>query len=275
MRQDALAPQRRDEGIDVSVVVVVGEARAATDILRLEEASGMQGNIGEGPIAVVAQQGALHGNQPDQAAIHDEDVFPSVVVEIEKPVPPSDKLAGGRAHPGLIRHILKRASRLARIMVEPVVVRIGDKQVLPSVIVVVGEDRPHGRRRFTVLPISDVKIGSRIREGAIPVVVVEITRHSVVGNIDIGPAIVVVVSDCYSHRPARLAIDTRLLRHIREGTIPVVMEQPVGLRGIGKRPRVLVGGVILPVVRIELQIVSDKQIQPPVTVIVKKCSAGA
>ena len=105
VQQDAFAAQHHDEGVHVAVVVVIAKAGAAPDFLELEIVARLRGHIGERRVAVIAEQGIFHGNQPVQAAVHDEQILPPVVVVIVKAVAPCHVLAGNRRHARLHRGV--------------------------------------------------------------------------------------------------------------------------------------------------------------------------
>ena len=99
----------------------------------------------------------------------------------------------------------------------------GDKQIEAPVVVIIekaGGDRPAARRHPC--------LGGDIRKCAVTIIVVE-NVFPEVGHIDIGIAVVVVVSDGHTHPVIALVYVCQacLLGDIREAAIPILTIQPV------------------------------------------------
>ena len=108
---------------------------------------------------------------------------------------------------------------------------VGDEEVDQAVVVHVAEIRAHrGERRVR----HDLSL--TVGEGAVAVVVVELVgRAEVVGHVEIGPAVVVVVPP-RGGMTAGFAGDAGAVGHVREGAVAVVVKQITALP-VGCRPR--------------------------------------
>ena len=65
----------------------------------------------------------------------------------------------------------------------------GDEQVEPPIVVVVPEPA-----REAVLRLGDAELGGHVGEGAVAVVAVEAIRRGHVGDIEVGPAVAIVIA---------------------------------------------------------------------------------
>ena len=78
----------------------------------------------------------------------------------------------------------------------------------------------------------------------------------------------------YSHGSANIRADARLLRHICEGPVAVVMEQHVGLACVVERSRIVVRSVERTVFWIELDVAAHvNRSRQPSLVVVEPCGA--
>src|SRR5581483_258282 len=75
-------PQVHDESINSSVVVVIGEARAARDGLHIQHGTCTSRNIDELPISHSAKYRVLLRDEVNQPAVENQDVEQTVVVEV-------------------------------------------------------------------------------------------------------------------------------------------------------------------------------------------------
>ena len=113
---------------------------------------------------------------------------------------------------------------------------MGDKQVGPAIAVVVAKGRTGRPAGINAQPCLIGYIG----EGAI--VIVAVKGHSAkAGDQQIGPAVVVVVSDGRSHGPAGIA-DSGLFGHIGKGAVVVVVVKRAPRFAAGQR-HVDAGGI--------------------------------
>jgi hypothetical protein len=110
-------------------------------------------------------------------------------------------------------------------MVEIVVYVAGDKQVEPTIAVVVAE-------RSARRPVAQSYPGflGNVGESAIVIIVIEAILAEI-GYVQVGPSVVVVIADGNPETPAVIG-NPGLLSNISEGAIMIVMEQS-GMRRRG------------------------------------------
>src|SRR5208337_4985196 len=117
----------------------------------------------------------------------------------------------------------------ARVVEKAVVAHVGNEDVLPAIIVVIAEDGVHGGGSLAVGAKGYVHILSDVGERAVVVVMVEVAVHGVVGDVDVRPAVVVVVARRQTHGPSQRVIDARLVGYVGKRPIAVVVEEAVGV----------------------------------------------
>ena len=152
--------------------------------------------------------------------------------------PPRGSGAGARAEIKRVVHHLRRRGGIAGRNLAPgagvghaalvLGVRagrhVGDEQVDAPVVVHVAEVGAH---RIVGQPGHG--LAGRLRERAIAIVVIEAVGSGVVvGNVEIGPAVIVVIPPRGRVREA-LAADAGLIRHVGERAIAVVVEKVAAL----------------------------------------------
>src|SRR5258708_456298 len=176
-----------DDDLDGTVVIDVAERRAAPGVQLLESRAGAAGNIVERSVAVVAVENhripVSHGGiQPihlgENMTGHEKQVFPAVIIEIEKAAAPPDvaRVARQSSRRG---DIVKLA--VAAIMVESLALigKIRAENVEPAVAVIVGGRDAHAGHRLAVLVIGDAAKQGLFRER--PLALVDTVESGVAG----------------------------------------------------------------------------------------------
>src|SRR5438093_726934 len=129
-----------------------------------------------------------------------------------------------------------------------------------------------------------IRYGSRTRKQpfvdkpAVAMVDPELVRRAVVGDVQIQPAVAVVVAGRDAEPVAKRSRDAGSLRDVDEPSVTVVPEQPVGHRTKGARAAVVAraGRVVAQLVggQREVDVARDKEIEMAVAVGVDERSAG-
>src|SRR5882762_9386522 len=101
-----------------------------------------------------------------------EDVWPPVVVEIEKSDPPTHEL-GIASHSVRLRQIIKRPVPVVPVEIRGVVDEVRLHQVEPAIAVEVSGGRTHARLFPAVLAISYARFHGHIGEDTIAIVSIE------------------------------------------------------------------------------------------------------
>ena len=128
---------------------------------------------------------------------------------------------------------------------------------------------------FSAAPDSDAFVGER----AIAPVDPQLVGGRVVGDVEIEPAVAVVVADRYAKPGAVGSGDARGLGDVGEPALPVVAVQPVGHRPVGARPAVVARAervrTDLVVGHGKVEVIGDEEIEVAVPIVVEERGARA
>ena len=138
-------------------------------------------------------------------AVGEKDIFPAVVVEVEKYGAESQILPVGTEAGGEAR-VVKSAVAVVLVQGGELVREVSSHNVEPTISVIVSHPDTHAGHRCTVLVEGTAGWDSNFAECAVMIVVVEQTWRSIASDIDVRPAIVVEVGcggthSVRSHRP--------------------------------------------------------------------------
>src|SRR5208337_3821563 len=124
--------------------------------------------------------------------------------------------------------------------------------------------RAHRRSVLSVLSIRDTEFSSHFFKRAVALVVEEKILGLIVGDIDVGISIAVVVCRRDAHGAAFVGADSGLIAHVGKCSVAVIVVETVRLGGVVKWTGIIVGGVVVAILGIELHITADKQIDTAV-----------
>src|SRR6185369_11040668 len=181
----------------------------------------------------------------------------------------------GAGKAGLVADFVEKA--LAVIL--PDVVRgplkIGDVQIEPAVVIEISQRDAHGRHGDALSGKGHAAVQSDFPEGAVVLVVVEVSAEPVVGDEQVGPTIVVVVAGAYGKIFAFGLVDFGLDTNVGEGPVAVIVIERVRTAAIrtGRATALHSAQVaIAPVAHVN--VTADVKIEASVTVIIKEGGAG-
>src|SRR5689334_2118703 len=217
-------------------------------------------------------------------SIHQEQVRPAVVIEIKKHCTPPEILRVG-AETGGKSHVRKRAVSVVVVESGGVVGKVRFENVRTSIAIVVGNGGAHARLFAPVLIEGNSAEDGCIGKSAVTVIVVKNAGSAVAGDIDIRPAVVVVVQS----RDAETIVARRMgkpgaLGCIREPSTALIVVEHVTGRFEPARPAhdrsalPETGRVLARKGRrgnIEIYIVCDNKILQHIAVVVDKRAACA
>src|SRR6266536_1263240 len=106
-------------------------------------------------------------------AVGDEDVFPAIVVEVEKFNAEGEERNADRAEVCGPRHVGEFAVVIVVVEVVAVVGEISLDDVGPAVIVVVGGVNAHASLLFAIGAVGGASLGTNFRESALAIIVVQ------------------------------------------------------------------------------------------------------
>src|SRR5581483_11168476 len=159
------------------------------------------GNVGKGSIPVVVIKNPGLGivapqvklvNLGVDVSVDDDQVRPTIVIEVKEHGPPTQVL-GMQSQAGGKGRVRKRPVTVIVVQGGSVVREVCLENVQPSVAVVVGNCRAHSSLLAAVLIEGCAGGHSHVRESAVAIIVIENAGRAVAGDVNVRPAIVVVV----------------------------------------------------------------------------------
>src|SRR5439155_14033927 len=127
-------------------------------------------------------------------AVSDKNVEPGVIVHIKEAGAPAYIRVAGLSDAGSPAHVVE--SLLTHIVIERVglLLKMGDKEAQAAAVVIIGPVHSHVAKLHPFAAKSYARKHAHVRKRAVAVVVVEVVGNGIVGNQEIGPAIVVVIN---------------------------------------------------------------------------------
>src|SRR5436190_5779125 len=125
--------------------------------------------------------------------IGDENVFPAVVVEVEKLYAKGEMRNADWPKVRRAGKVSKLAVVIVVVKVVAVVGKIRFNDVGPAVVVIIRRVNAHASLLFAVGAVGGAGLGTNFRESALAVVVVKHARGGIVGDVKIEAAVAVVV----------------------------------------------------------------------------------
>ena len=213
-------------------------------------------------------------------ALHD--VRPAVIVVVHERNTPAQK-ARNLAHPGLKRLVLKYSAAEIAIQTRSVAREIRLHQVEVPVAIVVRHRHAHARLRLAVGRVRHSRLDRDLLKRPVVIVLVQRRRGRIVGHVNIRPPVVVEIENRHAQpERARRLQNPRLLRHVGERAVSVVVEQNVlsalqSRRTASHRQSLVLARTRFGQrrgLRVELEIVRHEQVQMPVLVVVHEGASG-
>ena len=207
------------------VVPEIAHCQATPRVHRRDSRSSFRGNIIKRPISVVVIQNAWLWIRAPQVLlvhfrvdvpIHNQQIGPAIVVEIQKASPPSQILSV-QAQPRRERHVVKCPIPVVPVKRGGVIRKVGLEYIEPSIPIEVCHANAHSRLLASIFVIGRARADRDIGERPIVIVAKQHAGRAVAGNIDVGPTIVIEIKGGHAQRVMTGGlIDVRLSRYVHE-----------------------------------------------------------
>ena len=215
-------------------------------------------------------------------AVGDHDVEPAVVVHVEEADAPAE-IAGVDADAGEVGAVVEVEA--AEVLVEGFGVsgEVGLDDVEEAVAIEVSDGDAHAGLGLAIGRVGDAGFDGHILECAVLLVLVEGGGGGVVGDVDVGPAVVVEVGDADAESIGADGVeDAGFFADVGEGAVSVVVIEDVFAALQAGRPAgdldALVGaaggGGVGRGLDVEVDVVGDEEIEVAVAVVVEEGAAG-
>ena len=225
-----------DDHIDVAVIVEISERAASRRHRCGDTRPGIEGNVIKAPIAqIFVEQLALRVacfrfellDFGVHMAVANQDVGPAVVVEVEKAAPPA-KILGVLAEAALKCSVLEISA--AEIVIErrSVAGKIGLDQIEITVEIVIGGGDAHPGLWLAVGAESAARFQRNVSEGAVFFVLIKSARGRIVGDINVGPTIVVEIGGQHAKTVGAIGFeDAGFFANVRKRPVAVIVIQDI------------------------------------------------
>ena len=278
-----------DEDINVTIYIIIGERCPAANIGESHRFSKRFSDFGKRAIAPILEEQVALSVCPFlsqfrqifvQMPVGDKNVAIAIVIVINKRRCPAEIGIGNLGC--LSRSRCIREEAVAIVVIECICLFgiVGYGQIQPSIIVPIAERGAHAVFSGTVFAECYAEHEPNFFKRAIAVIAIKEVFGGVVGDVDIGRAIVVVVSPHNAEPFASSVVNASGLRHVCERAIAVIAEERIRLR------REVIGLAVStdaflfqPTPRVLLKakddVVDDVKIEVPIAIVVAKGATGA
>ncbi len=135
-------------------------------------------------------------------AVGQEEIRIAVEIGVERQRRPAERQVGRHRQPGVERGVLEQAPVEVAVERRVVVREVRHHQVEPAVAVEVGDPDAHAPLDGAVGVEGAARPGADLLEAAAPEIAVEPVRRAVVGDVEIGQAVVIEIESGHVHRVA-------------------------------------------------------------------------
>ena len=212
-------------------------------------------------------------------AVGDHEVEATVQIGVEKAAAESQRAARRRADAGLDRHIFVQAAAGGPIQADHLVVEVRDRKARVAGIVEVAAIGPHAGAGLSFRAEREPGLDGDVLERAVSQIAIELVRLRVVGDEQIRPAVLIGVDHRHAERLRAGVEHAARRRHVLEGAVAAIAEQPAGVSPIGLRRAVrlllAVEAAEHIVLRGPLDVIADEQVEQTVAVEIEPERGGA
>ena len=105
---------------------------------------------------------------------------------------------------------------------------MGHEDVEQTIAIVITHAEPHAGLLASFVVERGTRHQTDLPEGSIAVIVVQQVGHHVIGDVDVGPSVVVEVAEHHAETAVGRSADARFGGHVHEGAVAIVSVQRVG-----------------------------------------------
>ena len=289
-----------DEQVEVAVAVEIPAGAAPSHPGPLQGGSGPVGDVDESGRSVLPRSGvakqqvalAVGRRLVDQlgvvehVAVGNVEVEAAVEVDVEEVHSEAEKGQRGFSAARGEALVAEEAVRLVAEQGVGLALEVGHREVRPAVVVVVPPVDPHAGLGAPGLPVRGAGEHPDLGEPP-PFVVEQEVAHVVVGDVEVGPSVEVVVGEGYPQPLAPRLQRARGFGGVGEPAAALVAVEEVGLRRVEGRMRVpgdfplvltgnrdVGGGLLHRVGGVVVDVVGDVEVDEAVAVVVAEGAAG-
>ena len=161
--------------------------------------------------------------------VGDEEVEKSIIIEIEEAGAPTEKRYGGMAKTGLEGDVRECGAAIVPVESFVVVGKRGDEEIQLAVAIVIAESDAHGGLRAAFFAKCETRCVADVLKSTVSAIAIEIVGAGIIGDGEVGPAVVVEVSENGREAVAKLRVgDGSVKADVGEGAVAIVVEKVIG-----------------------------------------------
>src|SRR6266446_5529710 len=205
-------------------------------------------------------------------SLRDEQIFLPIVVEILQANAPARGYSRKHSDSSLQAAVAERSVAI--------VVKDGiglarqscDDHVRLAVIIVVLKDHAHAGQGPSIQIQRRSRLQRHFGKCAVAIVVKQILLHAIVGNIDVGKSVAIVIGERHTQTVPFLGCNFRALAHILECAVSAIVVENVGgaWKFSGRTVGMKIAAAVFAVLRVPVHVARDEEIQLAVVIIVEK-----
>jgi hypothetical protein len=275
-----------DNCIDAAGVEDIAEGCAAMRTGNLEAGTGAGTDILKFAVAEIAKDGIGFrvglGRDGLLDVVHhirasDEEVFPSIIVEVVSAVAPAGHAVGELAEAAGVVGVDEDAATLVDVERKALVLDGIMPDVGQAVVVDVAEVRAHAGESIAIGRVGNAGSDGDLFEFFSADIAEEKVGHGVVGDKGIEKAVAIEVSEGNAHAFAEKGVDAGFMRDVGERSVAVIAIEAVMQRqvevGMAVGSQALFESAVRIFVDFPMAVVHDEQVEQPVVVVVEPARA--
>src|SRR5690242_6894061 len=228
--------KRRNDNVDLAVVVEVREGAPAMRTRRLKILARLSRCVLEGPISNIRKNGVwlfiFRGLEHFYVVVNvrarSKEVFPSIIVQVEEARAPSAALYRESGEARAVSRVFEQTATEVTKKRKRFVCQTHDADVRTAVVVVIPEIRAHAGDRLATVRQRHAGHHSDFFKGSVASVMKQEILLIVVGHEDVHKPVVVIVGEGHAHSAAVMLGDTGSLGNIFKRPVSAVAVKRVG-----------------------------------------------
>jgi tetratricopeptide (TPR) repeat protein len=226
----------RNDNVDFAVVIEVRESAPTMRARCLKILARLSRRVLEGPVSEIRKnavwlfilRGLKHFHVVVDVRARGEQVFPSVIVQVEEARAPAAALDREGREPRAVSRVFEQAATEVTKKRERLIRQTHDADVRTAVVVVIPEIRPHARDRFPAIRQSHARQDSDFFKGSVAAIMKQEILLVVIRHEDVHKAVIVIIGEGHAHAPAMVLGDPRSLGDIFKRPVSTVAVKRVG-----------------------------------------------
>ena len=212
-------------------------------------------------------------------AVGDGEIERAIEIGVEKSAAEAQRIFGGGADSGLLSDVVVGSVAESAIEADHFIIEIGDGDAGAAGIFEVAGIHTHSGAGFPFRAEGDSCFDGDIFECAVAEIAVELVGLRVVGDQEIGPAILIKIEHCDTEGFGAGVENSAVCCGVFESSVAAIVEEPAGFASIGFGSAI---GFLFAVEAAEdvvlgrpFHVIADEEIEQAITIVIEPESGGA